>query len=184
MPGFWAARDTHGRTGRTCPRGLGEPPAERAGSIARLSGRGSRRAAAPTWWAGGLFRSLGGWAEVRAIRQQADRVLAEERILGTGPLVERLLAPGNARQQTQRVRGQRLREAQALIHRQCRQAQLGLEELQLGSRRRRIAAVRARLAVHLVTQPGLSLADTARQLGLSSSGIAKAVARAERPHVQ
>jgi hypothetical protein len=30
---------------------------------------------------------------------------------------------------------------------------------------------------------GLSLADTARQLGVSTSGIAKAVARAERPSV-
>ena len=41
----------------------------------------------------------------------------------------------------------------------------------------------ATLAVHLVTQLGLSLADTARQLGVSTSGIAKAVARAERPKV-
>ena len=30
---------------------------------------------------------------------------------------------------------------------------------------------------------GLSLAETARQLGVSTSGIAKAVARAERPSV-
>jgi DNA-directed RNA polymerase specialized sigma24 family protein len=30
---------------------------------------------------------------------------------------------------------------------------------------------------------GLSLADTARLLGVSTSGIAKAVARAERPSV-
>ena len=47
-------------------------------------------------------------------------------------------------------------------------------------RRRRIAAVRSQLAVHLVTQLGLSLADAARQLGISTSGIAKAIARAER----
>ena len=129
---------------------------------------------------GGLLRSLGGWAAVRAIRQRADRVLADERILGTGPFVERMLAAGDARQQTQRARGHRLREAQALIRRLCRQAQLGLEELRMGSRRRRIAAVRARLAVCLVTRLGLSLADTARQLGVSTSGIAKALARAER----
>jgi AraC-like DNA-binding protein len=100
--------------------------------------------------------------------------------LGTGPFVERMLAAGDARQQTQRAREHRLRDAQALIRRRCRQAQLGLEELRMGSRRRRIAAVRAHLAVHLVTQLGLSLADTARQLGVSTSGIAKALARAER----
>ena len=40
--------------------------------------------------------------------------------------------------------------------------------------------LRAHLAVHLVTQLSLSLADTARQLGVSTSGIAKALAGAER----
>jgi putative transposase len=132
---------------------------------------------------GGLVRSLGGWAAVRAIRQRGARSLADERILGTGRFVERMLAAGDARQQTQRAQGQRLREAQAVIRRQCRQAQIGLEELRMGSRRRRIAAVRAELAVHLVSQLGLSLADTARLLGVSTSGIAKTVARAERRYV-
>jgi len=130
---------------------------------------------------GGLIRSLGGWAEVRAIRQRGDRVLADERILGSGPFVARMLAAGDARQQTQQARGHRLRQAQALIRQRCRREQVGLEELRMGSRRRRIAAVRARLAVDLVTRLGLSLADRARQLGVSTSGIAKAVARAERP---
>jgi putative transposase len=54
----------------------------------------------------------------------------------------------------------------------------------MGSRRHRVAAVRSTLAVHLVMQLGLSLADVARQLGVSTSGIAKAVARAEHPEVQ
>ena len=56
-------------------------------------------------------------------------------------------------------------------------------ELQEGSRRSRIAAVRGSLAVHLVTKIGLSLADAARQLGVSTSAIAKVVARAEQQPV-
>ena len=130
---------------------------------------------------GGLVRSLGGWAEVRAIRQRADRVVTDERILGSGPFVARMLAAGDARQQTQQARVQRLRQAQAILRQRCRREQVGLEELRMGSRRRRIAAVRTRLAVDLVTRLGLSLADAARQLGVSTSGIAKALARAERP---
>jgi hypothetical protein len=39
------------------------------------------------------------------------------------------------------------------------------------------------LAVQVVTQIGLSLADAARQLGISTSGIAKAVVRAEQLQV-
>jgi hypothetical protein len=72
------------------------------------------------------------------------------------------------------------REAQALLRQQCRREQIGLEELRMGSRRRRIAAVRARVAVHFVTRLGFSLPDAARQLGVSTSGVAKAVARAEQ----
>jgi hypothetical protein len=97
---------------------------------------------------GGLVRSLGGWVEVRAIRQRAARGLADARSLGSGPFGERLLTAGEGRQQ-------------ALIRRRCRRARIGREELELGSRRRRVAAVRSELAVHLVTRLGLSLADAA-----------------------
>jgi putative transposase len=127
---------------------------------------------------GGLIRSLGGWAEVRALRQRTDRVLADARILGSGAFVERLLAAGNERQQTQHARGHRLQAAQAIIRRQCQRERISPEELRLGSRRRRIAALRSQLAVPLVTQLGLSLADAARCLGVLTSGIAKTVARA------
>jgi hypothetical protein len=67
---------------------------------------------------------------------------------------------------------------QTLIRRWCREARVGLVELQQGSCRRGIAAIRGALAVQLVTQVGLSLADAARHLGVSTSGIAKAVAQA------
>ena len=133
---------------------------------------------------GGLIRSLGGWAEVRAIRQRGERVLTDPRILGTGPFVERLLAAGDARQARLPARAKQWREVQALIRRRCRAARVGLTDLHQGSRRRRIAAVRGALAVHLVTQVGLSLADAARHLGVSTSGIAKAVTRAEQPLVR
>jgi putative transposase len=130
---------------------------------------------------GGLVRSLGGWSEVRAVRRRGDRVLSDERILGTGPFVERMLASGDTRQQARRSQGQRMREAQASIRRRCREERVGLEELRMGSRRRQISVLRMDLAVLFVTQLGLSLADTARLLGVSTSGVAKALARVEKP---
>ena len=53
----------------------------------------------------------------------------------------------------------------------------------MGGRRRRVSAGRRHLAVHLVPRPGLSCAEAARQLGVSPSGIAKAVARADAREV-
>ena len=71
------------------------------------------------------------------------------------------------------------REAQALMRRRCRRAHIGVEEFRMGNRRRRLAAGRGGLAGKLVTRLGLSLAEAARQLGVSTAGIAQAVARAE-----
>lgn len=91
--------------------------------------------------------------------------------------MDRMLAAGDARMQRQRTRPRRLREASDLIRRRCREAGIGITELQAGSRRRPIALVRTKLAVQLVTRVGLSLADAARTLGVSTSGIAKAIGR-------
>jgi putative transposase len=128
---------------------------------------------------GGLIRSLGGWAEVRAIRQRGERVRTDARILGSGPFVEQMLARGDDRAKRQVARAKRLHEAEGIIRQACQRNGISDEELRMGGRRRQISAVRAHLAVYLVTQCGLSLADAARQLGVSTSGIAKAVARAE-----
>jgi putative transposase len=90
-----------------------------------------------------------------------------------------MLQAGEARPKLQHTRMHRLREAQALVRQRCAREHLSAEELRMGGRRRRLSSLRAQLAVHLVTRLGLSLADAARQLGVSTSGIAKAVARAE-----
>lgn len=127
---------------------------------------------------GGLRRSRGGWAEVQAVRRRRDRVLADERILGRGEFVERLLRAGDERIRTQRVREQSLGKAQEVILNLCRRKQISAKELRMGSRRRQISAVRSQIAVHLVTELGLSLAEAARHLGVSTSGIARAMARA------
>ncbi len=132
---------------------------------------------------GGLIRSRGGWAEVRAIRQREDRVLADPRVLGSGAFVERMLAAGDTRQQSWRARKQQLRQATVSIRQHCRRGGVSPAELHGGSRRRRVAVVRTVLAVYLVTELGLSLADAARQLGVSTSGISKAVARGEQASV-
>jgi hypothetical protein len=128
---------------------------------------------------GGLVGSLGGWAEVRAVRRRGARVMADPRVLGTGAFVEKVVAEGDARLQSQRVRATRLAEAAAQVRAECQRTGVSAEELQMGGRRRRVSAVRARLAVRLVTQLGLSLAEAARHLGVSTSALARAVTRAE-----
>ncbi len=120
---------------------------------------------------------MGGWAEVRAVRQRKAPVLADPRILGTGAFVAQMLQADDARLRVQRGWVRRREEAQTWIGRHCRRAGITPEELRHGGRRQPVATVRAELAVGLVTELGLSFAEAARHLGISTSGVAKILRR-------
>ena len=126
---------------------------------------------------GGLIRSLGGWAEVKAVRFRGDRVLADPRVLGAGPFVEQLLSRDEGRLRRTIAGAERGNEIEELIRRKCTSAGIDLNELRFGGRRRSVAKVRAELARQLVSAYGITLADAARRLGVSTSGIARVVGR-------
>ena len=129
---------------------------------------------------GGLVRSLGGWAEVQAVRQHRQLLLTDPRILGTGAFVEDMIQAGDERFRMIHRREDRQRVARVTIAEECRKAGVSVEELRLGSRRHPLPRLRARLAERAVEEWGLSLADAARELGVSTSGIAKALARSTK----
>ncbi len=129
---------------------------------------------------GGLIRSLGGWSQVRSGRMHRAHGRGDERILGSGEFVDRVIAEATERVQAQLLQDRRLREAQQLIAARCKRVEVNLVELRGGSRRAPVAHLRAELAQHLVRDLGLPLAEAARQLGVSTSGIVRALARTMR----
>ncbi len=112
------------------------------------------------------------------MRRRKERTLADVRILGSGGFVERMIQEADDRFRGQRVGERRLGEASQGILRVREREQIRAKELRLGSRRRRLTAVRARLAMELVIQLGLPLAEAAVRLGVSAAGISKAITRA------
>jgi putative transposase len=122
---------------------------------------------------GGLIRSMGGWSEVISMRRFGERGLSDERILGSGEFVERMIGEANVRLKRQFTITERLSQAKAHIKKVCETESINRQELISGSRRRHIARVRSSLAVKLVEELGISLAETARQLGVSTSAISK-----------
>jgi predicted transcriptional regulator len=56
---------------------------------------------------------------------------------------------------------------------------IGIEELRGGSRRGRIPEIRSKLAVRLIEECGLSLAEIGRQLGVTTSAVSKALKKRE-----
>jgi len=129
---------------------------------------------------GGLVRSAGGWAEVRALRRQKEPMAGDPRILGSGEFVEGLLREAEERQISALRRGPTPRDIEAVIAGTCKREGASMEELQRGGRRGPLSAVRADLARELVAGLGLSLAQAARRLGVSTAAISKILRKQER----
>lgn len=171
-----AAQPWHDRRYVLAWFGRGEAGARRA--YRRYVAEGVSRGRRPDLVGGGLIRSLGGWAEVRAMRRRKARTLADERILGSTAFVERMIREADERFREQHLTGRRLDTAGEVIRRLCEREQVSATELRLGGRRRSVTRARTRLAVELVGRLGLSLAEAARHLGVSTSGISKALTKA------
>jgi REP element-mobilizing transposase RayT len=128
---------------------------------------------------GGLVRSLGGWSEVVSLRSSKQQLLTDERILGCGDFVEKILKDADERFRCQiRAKNQR-GSMQKLIEDMCRKKKINIMELRMGSRRKMVSRVRADLANMLMAQLGIPSAEIARQLGVSTSAIVKILREGE-----
>jgi REP element-mobilizing transposase RayT len=129
---------------------------------------------------GGLIRSLGGWSAVKALRRTGDRELSDERILGSGEFVERIIKEAEAQIKFQLPVLEQSEKIDEFISKICKNEKVPIEEIKGGSRRRKASRVRAKIAIGLVKTHGVALAEVARQLGVSTSAISKIVKRASQ----
>lgn len=128
---------------------------------------------------GGLIRSLGGWSKVLSL-QGREQHKADERILGSSQFVEQILRETEERQHRQlkiRTSGITIVE---IIDEECAKGQIQPGELQNGGRRAKASRTRALVAYRAVTELGLSAAEIARRLGVTTSTITRAVEKLEK----
>ena len=126
---------------------------------------------------GGLLRSMGGWSVVKAMQRSGVREKIDERILGKGEFVEQLLEEASQKIKYQIPTHDLVVRAEQEIRAVCQREHVEVTALRSTSRRRPVARLRAHLAMKLVHELGLSLAETARQLGLSTSAVAQILRR-------
>lgn len=156
---------------------FGEREGEAKGAYRRFVAEGVQLGRRPELVGGGLVRSQGGWSEVKSLRRRAGRQMADERILGSGNFVERVIREAEARAQRLYAGRERSRRVERLIAEACKKSKVSLPELRSGSRRGAIPALRADLSRKLVENCGITTAEAARQLGVSTSAISKSLAR-------
>jgi hypothetical protein len=126
---------------------------------------------------GGLIRSLGGWSAVKAMRRSGDRELSDDRILGSGDFVERIIKEAEAKIKYQLPVKEHHQKIDEFIAQICKSENVTMAELKAVSRRKEVSGVRARIAIGLVKRHGVSLAEVARRVGVSTSGVAKILKR-------
>ena len=138
----------------------------------------SRLGKQPELTGGGLIRSLGGWAEVKASRKRGEQQLGDARILGNGVFVKEMLDQADDNVKCQLSALDKNGRAVAEVKKQCAAKQISIDLLQSGGRQPELSRLRKEVAVTLVREYGLSMAETARLVGISTSGVAEIVRKA------
>jgi len=106
--------------------------------------------------------------------------IVDDKILGQDEFVERIIGETDKRIKGQLSINERKINANKKIIEVCKKEGVHIEELRGGSRRGRLSEVRVQLSMELVKNYGLTLAEmaeTARQLGVSTSAISKIFVR-------
>ena len=156
---------------------FGVREAEAKEAYRRFMAEGAALGRRPELVGGGQSRSAGEWFAVRSQRQRGKREWSDERILGSGEFVERVLREADARTLRQNSAKKIKRRAERVVAEACRENEVSLTELRSGSRRGQLPAVRVKIARTLVADYGLAIAEVARQVGISTSGVSKILLR-------
>lgn len=126
---------------------------------------------------GGLVRSQGGWSSVITMRKRKVRELADERILGPGDFVERIIEEAEENLKRSLKNNLSKNQIETLILKTCKSSGVHIDELRSGGRRKAVSRIRSKLTIDLVQRHGVSLSETARHMGVSTSAIGNLLKR-------
>jgi hypothetical protein len=126
---------------------------------------------------GGLIRSQGGWAAVKALRGAKDYRKGDERILGDGDFVEEVLRKSEEKlERTFRLKVQGF-DFNKILKRVAELLGISGKDILAGGKKRQIVLARSLLCYWATSELGISQAWLARRLGLSQPAVSLAVER-------
>jgi len=128
---------------------------------------------------GGLIRSLGGWSRVMTLRGQEEELAHDPRVLGDPDFVRNILEEANQSLKRQIRINERKEIIAQVIRKNCEEEGVQEGELRKGGQRWKISRTRAKIALQLSHSWGISMAEIARNVGVSTSGIANAIRKIE-----
>ena len=133
----------------------------------------------PDLTGGGLIRSMGGWSIVKAMRNSGMKEEGDERILGSGEFVSEAIKHAAEKIKYQLPAVELQKSIKIEIAKLCKKENIPTAWLQTGSRRPPLPKLRKAIALKLINTYGVSLAETARHVGISTSGVSQILRRSE-----
>jgi putative transposase len=129
---------------------------------------------------GGLIRSSGGWAAVKAKRMAKIFEKSDERILGDGDFVEQVLAAPKEQVEKKYKLIAEGYDLDKIVSKVCDLMQLEPFNIWATGKERTRVEARSLLCYWAVRDLGINMAELARRLNLSLSGVSLSVKRGER----
>ena len=129
---------------------------------------------------GGLLRSAGGWEGVKALREEKVYQRNDERILGDGDFVGRVLASAEEAMERRYALQARGIDLAFIASRVSQVLGVKAEEVWAKGKHRRIVEARSLLCYWAVRDLGVPLSSLARELEISIPSVSESVTRGQR----
>ena len=101
------------------------------------------------------------------------------RILGSGEFVERIIKEADAKVKYQFAVKEQTQGIDRFIEKICKSEKITVEELKGGSRRKELSRARVLISIWLIKIHGVTLAEVARRLNISTSAVSKIIRRSK-----
>ena len=145
----------------------------------RFVEKGVKKGRRPDLTGGGLIRTAGGWASLKAYRRQKIHIKGDERILGDSDFVGSVLDEQNERlDRRYRIQTQGY-DFDKIVDRVAKTFELKPEEVLSNVKQRMRVKARSVLCYWAVNELEMTGATVARRLKISKSAVSRAVARGE-----
>ena len=129
---------------------------------------------------GGLVRSAGGWKELEKRKRRKDYQRGDERILGNGDFVERILEESNERFERQELLRRKGWDLERLAERVAEEFNIKVKEIVSKKRTRNLSRARSIIAFLGYNELGVQGAEIARYIAVSRSAITQAISRGKK----
>ena len=156
---------------------FGETESQGRSRYASFVAMGVNQGRRPELVGGGLLRSIGGWSALKVQLSQDMRIKGDERILGSGDFVERVIRGADEELEQKALLKRQGFDLEALLRKVADYYKIDMDGLKTGIKERSIVKARYVLCYLAVRKLKMTATEVALKLNITPSAVSKAVIR-------